>query len=1134
MSWMRRCLVLAVLAAFPLPAVLAQKEFGFDNTKSSGQPYLAPQESLRQLKVPPEWEVKVFAAEPDIINPVAFTVDERGRLWVVECYEYPSKTPPGKMPRDRIKVLEDTHGDGHADKVSVWCEGRELPRFDLATGIEVGHGGVFLGAAPYLFFLRDTKGAGHCDACQVLLQGFGSQDTHETLNTFGWGPDGLLYGLHGIFTQSKVGGVDMNAAVWRYNFPAKKFDIYAEGTSNPWGLDFDRHGQAFLACCVIPHLFHMLPGGTYKRQAGTSQNPYAYGLLNEICDHIHHKESGWAHAGALVLQGDRVPEEYRDSILMGSIHGCSVKRDILARNGSTFVAHHGPDFLVSGDKNFRPINMRWGPDGSIYLIDWHDQNVCHQAAKDSWDYTHGRIYKIQRKGTKPQSPVDLAKKSSRELVELLPNNNPWWHRTALRLLNERRDRTVAPALTDLALHATDDAHRLRGLWGLYAVGAFDDAFTEQVLADSSPWVRSWAIRLLGESGKVSAGMLDRFTEMAARDPAPEVRLQLASTAQRLAGQDTLPLLHNLMTMHAEDAQDPDLPLMIWLAYEPRVPRERDVVLSFLRDIAPGNPLVADAIVPRVVRRLVATGKPEDLEACVAFVGAVRDEAVRRRALEGLAQALQGQVLDGPPSWKAVLPALLADKDPEVQRLARKVAVNFRDPEAVRRAIATVQDQAKPFAARIDAVRDLALARPLEARPLLLDLVAGDGGTELRCEACRALAGYGGPEVASAVLKGWKDYPPAVRSEAVNLLAGHKDWAAALLDAVGRKEVPRTDLTDNTILRIRALHDKNLDARIEQVWGKVRDTPAELGVLINRMRDELYQGRGSFDRGRKVFENTCSKCHKFEGVGHTVGPELDGAGRDIEYLLINVLDPNRVVGQPYIEHFVALKDGRVERGLIAAEDNRSVTLKTENDATKVILKQDIDEMSDQGKSIMPEGLAGTMTVQDFRDLVRYVMAHPFLTDVAVAGPFEPRTAPAAADLAGAQHGQAVKWDRPVVGPPGRIPLPASKTDAVAYAAAEVTAPATVRTRLQFGAAQPLQVWLNGTEVYSGRPGERATPDEAGVEVELKEGTNRLLVRVTYRGDREALYARFLDPQRKLRYPEASPQGPGPAGNDGRGR
>src|SRR5262249_28138721 len=226
---------------------------------------------------------------------------------------------------------------------------------------------------------------------------------------------------------------------------------------------------------------HMVPGGTYIRQAGSSLNPYAYGLLPQISDHKHHQESGWAHAGALVLQGDDIPEEYQNSLLMGSIHGCSIKRDVLQRRGSTFVARHAPDFLVSGDKNFRPINLRWGPDGSIYVIDWHDQNPCHQAKPDSWDMTHGRIYKIQRTNTKATPPVDLSGKSSQELVELLKNNNPWWHRTALRLLAVRRDRSVAPKLLELLRNGKDDSLSLRGLWGLEDVGAFDETLAATAL-----------------------------------------------------------------------------------------------------------------------------------------------------------------------------------------------------------------------------------------------------------------------------------------------------------------------------------------------------------------------------------------------------------------------------------------------------------------------------------------------------------------------------------------------------------------------------------------------------------------------------------------------------------------------------
>src|SRR5581483_1452447 len=666
--------LLFVLAFLPTQKLHAQKQFGFDNRKPSGQPYLSPEETVKKFQLLPGWEAKVFAAEPDVINPIAFTVDERGRLWVVECFEYPSRTPKGKKPRDRIKILEDTDGDGKMDKVTIWADGQTLPiGWDLASGIEVGHGGVFLGAPPYLFFLSDPDNTGKCTKQEILLKGFGSQDTHETLNTFQWGPDSKLYGLHGVFTQSQVDGIKMNAAVWRYDVPAKRIDIFAEGTSNPWGMDFDRHGQCFLACCVIPHLFHMVPGGTYKRQAGASFNPHAYGLLNEICDHIHHKESGWAHAGLLVLEGDQIPEPLRGSLIMGSIHGCSIKRDVLRPNGSTFIGGHAPDFLVSGDKNMRPINLRWGPDGSIYLIDWHDQNPCHQAAPDSWDQTHGRIYKLQRTGAKKVAPPDLGRASSKELVKHLKNDNPWWYRTALRLLSERRDKAVAPDLKTM-LYSRDHV-ALRGLWGMYALGAFDDRIADGLLGHANPWVRHWTVRLLGEGDQVLPRVLAQLTNMAEKDESPQVRQQLASTAQRLTKQDTLPLLHNLLK-RKEDRKDPVIPLMLWLAYEPRVTAQRNPVLDWLKDNAAGNPLVAEEIVPRVMRRLVATGKADDLEACIAFVGAVNDAAVRRHALNGLLQAMKGRQLDPPAAWKKVGPLLAKDQDSQVKELTRKLAVHF--------------------------------------------------------------------------------------------------------------------------------------------------------------------------------------------------------------------------------------------------------------------------------------------------------------------------------------------------------------------------------------------------------------------------------------------------------------------------
>jgi putative membrane-bound dehydrogenase-like protein len=1112
----------SLVCGISLGQARAQKNFGFDNTKPSGQPYLTPEESVKRMHVPPGWEVKVFAAEPDVINPIAFSVDERGRVWVLECFEYPKRTPKGQKPRDRIKILEDPEGTGRATKVTLWAEGKDLPTgWDLATGLEVGHGGVFLGAAPHLFFLQDTTGRGKCDKQEVLLSGFGSSDTHETLNTFQWGPDGRLYGLHGIFTPSKVNGVQVDAAVWRYDVREKRFDIFADGTSNPWGLDFDQHGQAFLACCVIPHCFHMIPGGTYIRQDGRpyGSKPYAYGQLKEICDHVHHQESGWAHAGMLVMQGKHVPEDLQGSLLMGSIHGCMIKRDLLVRRGSTYVARHAPDFLVSDDKNFRPINLRWAPDGSIYVIDWHDQNPCHQAAPDSWDYTHGRIYKIQRKGTNPRPVPDLSKKTSAELVELLSNDNPWWHRTALRLLDERRDRSVDRPLLQLVGRSKDDTLALRALWGLDAVGAFNEATAETILHHESRWLRAWAIRLLGESGIVSDKMLARLTEMADKDEAPEVRLQLASTARRLAKQDTLPLLHNLMK-HKADASDPCLPLMIWLAYEPKIAAAQAKGLDWLRDHAAGNNLVANDIVPRAMRRLVAIGSDHGRAACIAFLGQVTDSLVRQRALEGLLTGLQNQYVDPPADWPNVLAMLLRDDVPEVRRLADRLAIKFRDAGALKRSLAVARDTTRPSRERVEAVRDIGVVHAPETLQPLFDLLASDKDDEVRGEACRSLSAYNDQGIATKVLGGWKSYPPSVRVEAVNLLAGRKEWARDLLAAVGSQKVPRTDLTDNTILRIRAFKDRRLDEQIKAVWGQFRDTPAELDALIDKVRTHLYEGAGSFERGRKVFENQCGKCHRFEGKGHDVGPNLDGAARDIEYLLVNVIDPNRVVGAPYFTRFATLKNGRVESGLLAAEDGASITLKTENDALKVIQKKDIEELTVQERSLMPEGLANNMKMEEFRDLIRYLMAHPFLTDVSVSGPYDPNRLPIKDDLV---------WSPLSVGPPGRIALPPVRgmDENMSLVAAEVTAPSPLRTRLLLGSAAELRVLLNDKPVYTGTPGKLPYPDEAGVEVELLAGKNRLLFMARYKGENRALYARLLDPQRKLTYPENGTKRQGPA-------
>jgi putative membrane-bound dehydrogenase-like protein len=1116
MSRFALAFVLALAAAAPSSA---QKEYGFDNTKGSGQPYWKPEETVAKFKVPDEFEVKLFAGEPQVVNPVAFTIDEKGRVWVVESFDYPKRA--GKqVPRDRIVILEDTDGDGVCDKRTVFAEGKDFPvpaerakaglgAFDLCTGIEVGNGGVYVGAAPYLWFIENKNDKP--GKFEVLLKGFGSQDTHETLNTFQWGPDGWLYGLHGVFTQSNIRAADgpetrMNAAVWRYHPKRKTFEIFAEGTSNPWGMDWrNTDGQFILACCVIPHLYHIVPGGIYKRQAGASYNPHTYGYINEICDHTFHKESGWAHAGLISLDVPHMPKRFQNSVIFGSIHGCSLKQNVLKPNGSTYTATRGDDFLTSGDKNFRPINMRWGPAGDIYLIDWHDQHPCHQTNPDDWDYERGRVYRIQLKGTKTKKAEDLGKKTGEELAKSAAgSSNPWEYRTALRVLRERTDRGVPVGVNPALFKAATSPARAMwtasamGLVNRDAVAAFDPA-ADQPKVEEINGAMLWSIRSLAESEFLTDKTVAGFTSVARRVADAIVRRELASAAIRLSERhDVAPLLRALMS-HKEDAKDPVIPQLVWIAYEKIIAKKQgastpaEKELAWLAEQAPDNIFVRDQIVPKVMRRLVATGQPSDLRLCVEFVAKVKDAHTREKALDGLAIALDKQTVKPPEEWAALQAEIARDNNPKLVALANRLAVSFRDPAALKRAIAAAGDTGLSADARAEAVRQLGALKAPETASLLLNLVRKDASEAIRAEAARALGGFDGPKIGADLLAGWADYPKGVRTDVVNALATRKEWARALLAAMADKTVDRTEVTDNTILRIQAFNDGDLNKLIEKAWGRTRATPADLAKLIDKTRESLYDAPASFERGRKVFENTCAKCHKFEGKGAEVGPALEGGGRDIEYILVNVLDPNRVIGAPYFLRTARLLDDTVFQGILAEEDDNFVTLKIENGVLKKIKKADLAEpVRVSEKSLMPEGLGYNMTAQDFRDLVRYLMANPFVTDVTVNG-----TSLAA-------------------GVPGKLVLPDTK-GASAVVEAEVVAPAELKTRLLVGATNDYEVRLNGKAIGAGKGGGKdARPDRDGFDVTLPAGRHTLTVVV--KGGGGLLSARFLDPDRKLRYPD----------------
>lgn len=405
----------------------------------AGQPAT---EALKNLQLPTGFKAELIAAEPEVVQPIAMTWDERGRLWVIEGNSYPKPRELG-AGQDRILIFEDADGNGSFEKRTVFAEG-----ISLASGIEIGFGGVWVGAAPYFMFIpdvdRDDKpDASHAsyEASQTpkvpglkftayaLLDGWGSQDTHETLNSFIWGPDGWLYGCHGVFTHSKVGKVGtpdeqrvpLNAGVWRYHPVRHQFEVFAHGTSNPWGLDYDQHGEFFVTACVIPHLYHIVPGGRYHRQGGQHFNPHTYDDIKTIADHAHFAGSvkdnahwgprkdggivaddtnqaggGHAHCGLAIYQSSQFPAIYRNQLLFGNLHGHRLVNNYLDPKGSTYIGRHGSDFMRSNDMHFIPVTQKVGPDGSLYVSDWSDKQVCHRGSNaiEMWDRSNGRIYRI--------------------------------------------------------------------------------------------------------------------------------------------------------------------------------------------------------------------------------------------------------------------------------------------------------------------------------------------------------------------------------------------------------------------------------------------------------------------------------------------------------------------------------------------------------------------------------------------------------------------------------------------------------------------------------------------------------------------------------------------------------------------
>ena len=959
-----------------------------DQRTSADRPF-PPDEAPRHMTLPDGFRVTLFAGEPDVAQPIGFTTDDRGRLWVGECYSYPNWAAAG---RDRLLVFTDQQNSGHFTERAVFSD-----KLANLTGLELGFGGVWLCCPPRLVFIP-SDGDSPAGEAQTLLDGWSLKGRHNILSGLVWGPDGWLYGCNGISSPSlvgKPGATDserewQTGGVWRYHPTKHVFESVARGTVNPWVLDFDDYGQAFITNCVLGHLWHVIPGARFKRSHGVDDNPYSFELLDATSDHLHwgggdwtssrggqgiHSEAGGghAHAGAMVYLGDNWPDRYRNSIFMCNIHGNRVNNDLLERSGSGYVGRHGKDFLLAGDVWFRGLNLKYGPDGGVFLSDWSDNGECHNVVQT--DRGSGRIYKIVYGEPNPvPAGLDLQKLSDSELVKLQLRKNDWYVRHARRILQERAAAGADMTTVNDALRKMFDAEasvprKLRALWALHVTGGAAPEFLLAQLRHESEYVRAWAIQFLVEDKNPSPAAREEFAGLAKDDPSPFVRLYLASALQRMPVDERWPIAAALAA-HGEDAGDHNLPLMIWYGIEPLVAADPPSGLELAGRCQ--IPLIRRFIARRIALIDDSKQTPAAMAALVKLIGHSADQQRELDLLAGLHDALRGRRnVPAPEGWKAAYQKTLNSRVREIRDASDAIALIFGDADA----IATLKTAVADASLAADN-RQRALAALVEAHAdgLIGTMQRLLDDPAMRISALRGLAAYEDRATPAEILYRYTRFSPEEKSEAINTLTARPLYASELLGAIERKQIPAGDVSSFAARQIQHLKNRQLDEKLAKLWGALRDSPADKKEQIQKYKNlltpEIMQTADPA-AGPAVFSKTCGQCHTLFGEGGKIGPDLTGSNRaNLDYVLQKVVDPSTAVPNDYQMQLITLNDGRLVSGIIRQRTPRAVVVQTETEQLS-LAADDIEQMKSSGQSLMPERQLDKLTREQVRDLFAYL-------------------------------------------------------------------------------------------------------------------------------------------------------------------
>jgi putative heme-binding domain-containing protein len=973
----------------------------------SSKPPRTPADELKGFHLPPGFEAQLVVAEPDIHKPINIAFDARGRLWVTQSIEYPFAAKPGAKARDRVSILDDFDADGRARKITTFADDLNIP-----IGVLPITGGALVYSIPNIYRMLDTDGNDKAGKREVLYGPYGHADTHGMTGEFTPGFDGWIYACHGYANTSTVKGSDgqaitMNSGnTYRLSADGSHLEYFTHGQVNPFGLTFDPLGNLYSCDCETRPVY-MLLRGAYYPSFGKPHDGLGFGP--EMIDHGHGSS---AIAGITYYAADHFPPEYRDTCFIGNVVTNRINHDRLERHGSTRKAIQQADFLRSDDPWFRPVDIKLGPDGALYVADFYNRIIGHYEVPldhPGRDRERGRIWRIVYRGPggkgKPAAPrADWTKATVAELVDDLAHPNLTVRMLAMNQLVERGGQPGVEAVRKVMQTKSSPFQRMHGLWVLDRQGTLEDKMLAAVAADPESGVRVHAMRLLAERGAfptalrelVLAGLKDSdasvqraAADALGRHPAPENMRPLLDLRHTAAADDTH-LLH-VVRMALRDhllakSAWKHLPLADW--------SERDA--RAVADVAPGVPTAeaAEFLLQHMQRyaesqeRLVEYvhhaaryGTEQTRQALMTHIQSNRPQEIQDQL--SLFKAIQQGTAEGGAElspegrrWaeKLVRKLLAAKKEPHI--LAGIELAGSLQMESAAGALTEVAaDRQTPEGQRRAALAALVAINPKGHIPLLGQVLTdANAPISLREHAANLLARLNQPAAYAELLKALASVPARLETTIAAGLASTRPGAEKLLEAVAAGKASARLLQERQVeVQLASSQPPDLKARVAKLTSGLPPADKKLQELLQRRRDGFAKAKTDLALGVKVYEKHCAVCHQISKKGTKVGPELDGVGiRGVERLLEDILDPNRNVDQAFRSTTLNLKDGRTVTGLLLREEGAVLVLADTQGKEVRVDKALVEERFVSQLSPMPANLVDQIPEADFYDLLAYLL------------------------------------------------------------------------------------------------------------------------------------------------------------------